>query len=98
MIECLLIELSFLIGFLEILQPHKIQGLVTNINIANMTELKIRYFDFDDLLNVRLLWSVPLDIFSDDFGELFIQRFGFVLCYDSIRQTNKQKILNIYGK
>ncbi len=85
MVECLFIEFTFLIGLLEIFQPDKVQGLVTNIDIADMAQLKVRYFDFDDLLNIGFLWSVPLDIFSDYFGELFIQGFRFVLGYNRVR-------------
>ncbi len=65
MVEGDFAEFPFLIWFLEVLQPYKVQRLVTNVDVIDFTQLKIWQFDLNYFLNVSALWTVPLDIFGN---------------------------------
>lgn len=98
MIKRLLIELTLLIRLFVILQPHKIHRLITNIHIANLTKLKVRYFNLDHLLDVSLLGTIPLDVLGDDFGELFVEWFDFVLGDERVGEANEKEVLYLDGE
>ncbi len=78
-VKGLFIELLLLIRLLKVLQPNKIQRLIADVHVLNFTQLKIRYLNLHNLLDIRPLGAVPLDILADDLSELLVNGFSLFL-------------------